>query len=58
MKHELIKVKKGRASWVFRILPTIEIAKVPLHLSELTKIEFGFLWFYVSFVFAEGVEND
>ena len=58
MKHELIDIKKGKACWVFRILPTIEIAKVPLHLSELTKIEFGFLWFYVALVFAEGREND
>ena len=57
MKHELIDIKKGKASWIFRILPTVEITNVPLYLSGLTKIEFGFLWFYVSFVFAEGGEN-
>lgn len=58
MKHELINVKKGKAKRIFRILPTIEIVKFPLQLSGITEVDFGFLWFYVTLVFAEGREND
>lgn len=57
MKKKLVGYRKGKNSFTFRVLPTIEISNALLCLTELTEIEFGFLCFYIRLTFAEGGEN-